>query len=65
MLSSFEMIISKYLFKRKDVALGCDLSTRGVEMDLEGVCVTYELLTSDRESPILFLLGFENESWVN
>ena len=53
------------LFQWNDGTLGNDLSTRGVERDLEGVCATSKLLTGDRESLLLFLLGFENKLLVN
>lgn len=53
------------LFKWKYGALGCDLSIGGVERDLVGVCTTSELLTGDRQSLLIFLLGFENEISVN
>lgn len=46
----------------KDVTLGCDLSTGGVDRDLADACATSDLLIGDRESLFRFLLGFENES---
>ena len=53
------------LFRWKDGTLGCDLSTRAIKRDLEGVCITFELLSGNRESLFLFLLGFENEILEN
>lgn len=52
---------NKDLFKWENGILGYDLSIRGVERDLVGVCVTFALLIGDRDNLFLFILGFKNE----